>query len=118
MQNFLVVEAHTSEFPEPITFARGTKVSVGERYAGTEGWDRWVFCEAPGQQGGWVPEQVIRMTGAGAAIAREDYTAKELDVREGDVLRSGKQLNGWLWCTCVASGETGWVPCRNVRPVD
>lgn len=53
-RKFIVIEAHVSEFPRPIAFAAGALLVVGEKYIGPEGWDRWYFCETPGQQVGWV----------------------------------------------------------------
>jgi hypothetical protein len=44
---YLVVAPHRSEFPHPITLARGQALQVGERYEGAEGWDDWYLCEAP-----------------------------------------------------------------------
>ncbi|MCE2948897.1 MAG: SH3 domain-containing protein [bacterium] len=111
---YLVIADHTSEFPEPITFARGAPLVVGEAYAGPEGWDSWLFCETPGQKGGWVPAQVIDLTGDGTGIAREDYTARELTVKRGDRLVGGRQLNGWVWCERPGSAASGWVPIANL----
>lgn len=56
---YLVVAPHRSEFPHPITLARGQALQVGERYEGAEGWDDWYLCEAADQAPGWVPAQVI-----------------------------------------------------------
>ena len=42
--------------PQPITFAKGAPLLIGERYQGPEGWDDdWFFCRTPGQQAGWGP---------------------------------------------------------------
>lgn len=117
---YLVIEAHRSEFSEPITFVRGTRLKVGEAYEGDEGWSNWYFCEAAGQQGGWVPEQVIRRLAPGQGVALEDYTARELDVEPGQRLLGGRRLNGWVWCSCVdpeaLEEKTGWVPLHNLQP--
>ncbi|WP_225422607.1 SH3 domain-containing protein [Pseudomonas huaxiensis] len=107
---FIVMELHRSEFPDPITFTEGTSLQVGEAYQGDEGWEHWYFCETAGQRGGWVPAQVIQMLAPGQGVAREDYTARELDVEVGERLLGGRQLNGWVWCG--RDGESGWVPLR------
>ncbi|MDR7194717.1 SH3 domain-containing protein [Luteimonas terrae] len=109
-----VVAGHTSEYPEPITFPAGAPLAVGERYAGPEGWEDWWFCETPGQKGGWVPAQVIERFPDGSARSREAYTARELDVRIGDVLTGSRALNGWLWACAVGGSESGWVPLANL----
>ncbi|KRW75826.1 SH3 domain-containing protein, partial [Pseudomonas citronellolis] len=75
--HYEVVVAHRSEYPEPITFARGALLKVGERYEGPEGWDDWYFCAAAGREG-WVPAQVFERVGEGVGRALEDYTAREM----------------------------------------
>jgi len=117
---YLVVRDHTSELPDPITFTAGAPLTVCEEYRGPEGWDTWFFCETPGQTGGWVPAQLIRRIDGTTACALEDYTARELDVHEGETLLSSRTLNGWAWCTRAGSTESGWVPLANLeeRPAD
>jgi hypothetical protein len=113
-----VIRDHTSEFPEPITFRKGAPLTVGEKYAGPEGWENWVFCESPGQKGGWVPAQIIEVApDNNAARALEDYTARELDVREGELLFGSRTLNGWVWCQKSNGSDSGWVPLENLQEV-
>jgi hypothetical protein len=114
-KQYLVIQDHASEYPEPIAFAKGAPLTVGEKYEGPEGWDNWLFCETPGQKGGWVPAQIIETVNGKIARAREDYTAKELNVREGSLLLGSRTLNGWVWCTSIDSLESGWVPLANLQ---
>lgn len=114
-KQYHVIRDHTSEYPEPITFVRGASLTVGERYKGPEGWDDWFFCETPGQKGGWVPVQIIETVNDKIARAREDYTARELNVREGDLLLGTRTLNGWVWCISIDSLASGWVPLANLQ---
>lgn len=114
-KQYLVIKDHNSEYPEPITFAKGSHLVVGEKYEGPEGWDNWLFCETPGQKGGWVPAQIIEIINDNIARAREDYTARELNVREGDLLLGIRTLNGWVWCKSTKSLESGWVPLVNLQ---
>lgn len=114
-KQYLVIQEHTSEYPEPVTFTKGAPLTVGEKYEGPEGWDNWFFCETPGQKGGWVPAQIIEVVNGKTARAREDYTARELNVWEGDILSGSKILNGWIWCQSPHSSEAGWVPLANLR---
>ncbi len=114
---YLVIAPHRSEFPHPITLARGQALRVGERYQGPEGWDDWYLCEAAGQQPGWVPAQVIGRDGLGEAFAQEDYCARELDVDPDQELAGGRVLNGWVWCVAVRGGREGWVPLRVLQVV-
>jgi hypothetical protein len=116
-KQYLVIQDHTSEYPEPITFEKGAPLTVGEKYEGPEGWENWLFCESPGQKGGWVPAQIIEIVNDKAARAREAYTARELNVRQGDVLLGSKTLNGWVWCKRPGSAESGWVPLSCLQHV-
>ena len=116
-RQYLVIQDHTSEYPEPITFEKGAPLTVGEEYQGPEGWDNWLFCESPGQKGGWVPAQIIEIVNDKAARAREDYTARELNVRQGDLLLASRTLNGWVWCKRSDSSESGWVPLACLQEV-
>ncbi|MCP8466130.1 SH3 domain-containing protein [Pseudomonas sp. ZM23] len=113
--HYRVIHSHRSEFPQPITFARGAPLAVGERYTGAEAWDDWYFCTTPGQAGGWVPSQVFRLTGDGVGEALEDYTARELDVDIGERLLGTRQFGGWVWCSRVEGEESGWVPLECLR---
>lgn len=115
LTHLIVTTDHSSEFPHPITFAAGAPLTVGEEYQGDEGWENWLFCTTPGQEGGWVPAQVIERLDEHNARAREAYTARELDVREGERLQGGRRLNGWIWCNRQGSVESGWVPQANLR---
>lgn len=112
---YVVIKDHTSEFPEPITFEKGTPLTLGEKYAGPEGWENWIFCESPGRKGGWVPAQIIEIITGNTARAREDYTARELNVREGELVLGMRILNGWVWCKKSDSSESGWVPHENLQ---
>lgn len=120
LRRYVVIQGHESEYPEPIAFLKGAPLTVGEKYQGPEGWDDWYFCTIPerlGQPGGWVPAQLIEDID-GAARAREDYTARELNVREGESLMGSRRLNGWAWCERAEDGEAGWVPLANLREVE
>ncbi len=110
VRKYIVIQDHTSEYPEPITFEKGTPLIVGEKHEGSEGWDNWYFCESPGQQGGWVPAQVIEDVNVKNTYAIEAYTARELNVQKGDLLFGSRTLNGWVWCRRPDSEESGWVP--------
>ncbi|OTG85879.1 hypothetical protein B9T31_09820 [Acinetobacter sp. ANC 4558] len=107
---FIAIRQHRSEFPNPITFQKGTYLNIGEKYLGENNWDHWFFCTVEGQSGGWVPEQIIDRVDENSGYALENYTAKELEVNAGDELKVDQSLNGWMWCTRIQDGESGWVP--------
>ncbi|KJV28299.1 hypothetical protein VI06_12435 [Aquitalea magnusonii] len=114
-KKYLVIQDHTTDYPEPISFAKGALLTVGERYDGPEGWEDWFFCETPGQKGGWVPAQIIEFVKDKTAISLEDYTARELNARKGEVLIGTKTINGWVWCKSNDSLESGWIPLANLQ---
>lgn len=113
-----VIRDHVPEQALTISFRAGDVLAVGEKYDGPEGWNDWYYCEVEGCPGGWVPEQVFVRTGQGTAVAREDYTARELETRAGDQLAGTRRLNGWVWCQSVDGAVSGWVPEANLRPLD
>ncbi|PCF94928.1 SH3 domain-containing protein [Vreelandella nigrificans] len=116
-KKYLVTRSHESEFPSPITFQKGDFLTVGEEYEGAESWDNWFFCSTSGQEPGWVPGQVIERFGGSSGRALDDYTARELNVLEGELLVGTKSLNGWVWCEKSACPESGWVPLENLKEV-
>lgn len=115
MSRYIVVTAHQSEYPEPIHFQRGTTLQIGEKYQGPEDWQDWYFCHTDAHPGGWMPRQVFRLTEAGQGVALQDYSAKELNVAQGDLLEGTRTLNGWLWAQHLASKESGGVPLENLQ---
>jgi hypothetical protein len=117
VKKYLVVSPHESEFPTPITFKKGAPLDVGEEYEGSEGWDNWFLCSTPGQEPGWVPGQIIERLDGTAGRALDDYTARELDVQEGEVLIGARALNGWLWCEKTSGSASGWVPLENLKEI-
>lgn len=116
-RSYIAADNHVSEYPEPITFAKGTILSVGEKYDGPEGWEDWFLCQAPGQKAGWVPRQILDFIGKGSARALEDYTARELDVLQGETLIGSRILNGWVWCQKPGTHDSGWVPLSKLREI-
>jgi len=116
-KKYLVTQDHTSEYPEPITFDKGAPLIVGEKYEGPENWNDWFFCWTPGQQGGWVPAQVIEILDGQTARARESYTARELDVKQGETVLGARTLNGWVWCEHLNRSASGWVPLENLQEI-
>jgi uncharacterized protein YgiM (DUF1202 family) len=97
------------KYSDPLILRAGEGVTLGER--DTE-WPGWIWCINEAGKGGWVPEQYIEIRDT-RGVARQDYSAIELAVKAGEQVRVGQRLNGWAWCT-NASGQSGWVPERNL----
>ncbi|TVX94535.1 ligand-binding protein SH3 [Paenibacillus agilis] len=114
---YSVVTKHRTEYPNPLVLFKGQSILIGEKYSGPEQWDNWYFCTPLNHNnGGWVPGQLIDTKGA-HGIVLEDYTAKELNVNEGEHLVGTKELNGWVWCVNKFNSEEGWVPKENLNPI-
>ncbi|HBS5818892.1 TPA: hypothetical protein MAK71_003687 [Klebsiella pneumoniae] len=110
-KQFVAAGEHISEYPDPISFSKGTYLLIHEKYEGDEGWDNWFFCTVPGHSGGWVPEQLIEWAeDKHHGISKENYSARELNVNSGDILKGSREINGWVWCMRLSDKEAGWVP--------
>lgn len=114
---YQVITAHRSEYPNPIMMTKGDKLIIGEKSDDNEIWNDWYLCEAPNHVTGWVPKQVITFFNDNEGEASEDYSAKELNVEEGEHLIATKELNGWVWCQNPSSKEEGWVPLENLTQI-
>lgn len=90
--------------------------SAGERIEATarvENWREmpgwtWRWCRDHAGREGWVPEALLVVTGAEAAL-REDYNARELTVAVGVRVTVGRGMAGWALCH-TSDGARGWVP--------
>ena len=104
--NYLVTKNYETEFTNPISLTAGEKVTIGEE--SSEQWLNWVYCtKNDHSNAGWVPKQIINY--ADETIL-EDYSAKEMNVKKGEIVEGLKELNGWLWAKNKATDEIGWIP--------
>lgn len=107
---FEIIEEHKNNNPTPIIIRKGARVKIGKRSDGTESWSNWVYCYSlDGTCEGWTPEQIIQIESE-YGIVLEDYSAKELDVKKGDIVEGNIELNGWVWCSKLNGSEDGWLP--------
>jgi len=108
--NYIVIEDYKSNYPHPITIKKDMKVLVGDIYNGEENWENWRYCSMLDNEScGWVPEQLLVIEND-YGILLEDYTAKELNVDKGEIVKVIKELNGWLWCIRLLDKDEGWLP--------
>jgi uncharacterized protein YgiM (DUF1202 family) len=101
------VKAWHTIYPNPLTFRAGEALTLGKR--DTE-WSGWVWCTNAAGQSGWAPE-------AYAGVARRDYTARELELHEGETVTLLDEESGWFWAQ-AADGRTGWVPATHVAAAE
>ncbi len=110
MKQGRVIEAYTSQFSDPIIMRTGDALALGRE---DDEWPGWVWCTSSAGKSGWVPESFIQKQGQ-TGVARCDYDARELSVQIGDLLDLHELVNGWYRATDL-SGQTGWVPERNIN---
>jgi uncharacterized protein YgiM (DUF1202 family) len=112
------VKAYQAQYPDPIVLDAGDTVALGKTDPEFPGWI-WATSVGNGKSG-WVPESFLARAGDEARSLRE-YSARELDVREGDLVSVLEELSGWARVESE-SGLTGWVPlshlARSVTPLD
>lgn len=107
----VVVAAHKSNYPDPISFESGERVTLGrtdDEYPG------WIWTSLTSGNAGWAPESTLRRDGKTTAVTTVAYSARELDTREGEEVVSLRELKGWLWVRNDAGAE-GWIPQKTVR---
>ncbi|CCQ95905.1 Variant SH3 domain-containing protein [[Clostridium] ultunense Esp] len=114
---YKVIKSHISNYPNPITIKKGTKLKIGDKYNGPENWDNWRYCYTlDNETEGWVPEQLLSIENEYGTIL-EDYTAKELNVKIGEVVEGTEELNGWLWCIKIIDKDEGWLPKEKLKNI-
>ena len=116
---YIVIENHRTEFPNPIILNQGEKVIIGEITDETDEFGpNWVFCtKIDGSNKGYVPKQVMNIEN-NFGIMLEDYSAKELNIDKGTIVEGIKELNKWLLLKNKKTNEIGWVPMENLRKLE
>lgn len=111
----LITTAHHTCYPNPIVFRAGERVRIGHEDDEFPGWVR--TFTADGNEG-WAPLSLLTPISAEEALARQDYTARELDVAAGGGgrVRVDLELAGWLWVH-NDQGQSGWIPASAIAPV-
>lgn len=109
----LITTAHHTCYPNPIAFRAGERVRIGHEDDEFPGWVR--TFTADGNEG-WAPLSLLTPIGAGEAQARQDYTARELDVAVGERVRVDRELAGWLWVHNEAGAQAGSRQAASPRP--
>ncbi|MBT3785243.1 hypothetical protein HOF92_09710, partial [bacterium] len=67
----------------------------------------WIWVETKDGNEGWAPEKILEIVG-NLGVTSENYSARELDVDQGELLDVMRELNGWFLVQ-KQNGETGWI---------
>jgi hypothetical protein len=108
-KNHTVTKAYERLYNDPITLKQGERVRVTK----LDLWDGvhpWRWCINAAQKEGWVPESYLLIDGE-EATAKQEYSAWELTVAQGEFVRSLYGESGWYWCENT-QGEQGWIPAN------
>ncbi|GGX62719.1 SH3 domain-containing protein [Saccharospirillum salsuginis] len=110
----IVNQAHVSNYPNPIRFNKGDPLMLGALDTEYPGWIR---TRTEDGNEGWAPVQYIDRDelNQSQGTANTDYSAFELNTRQGDTLTVLSELNDW-YRACNEDGTEGWVPVNTVVP--
>lgn len=102
---YRLIADHARPSEDPIRFERGESIMVERQDMDHPGW--WWCADKRGRSGrvheSFFEEEDYRF------VAREDYDARELAARAGEVVEALDIRGGWARCR-NAAGETGWLP--------
>lgn len=107
-----VTKTYRTKYKAPIELKTGDVVRLGKEETKEE-WLGWIWAETD-SNAGWIPKQIVQTSDNITGKIIKNYSAKELDADEGDILISEYELNGWLWVVNDSTKETGWIPKENV----
>ena len=91
---YIVIETHRTEFPNPIILKQNEKVIIeDDPDQGTDknDWINWIFCaKMDGSNKSYVPEQIIKRENNNGTVI-ENYSANELDINVGTIVEGIKE---------------------------
>ena len=109
MKNFVTKERWVSDYLNPLELNQGDTVEIVRKYVNNPNWKGWFFCNT-NNNSGYIPEQIIDRTGDKKGLIKENYSAKELNIKKGEKVIGLKELNGWVWVKRDSNREEGWLP--------
>jgi hypothetical protein len=111
-KTYRVTESYETPFPEPLKAKAGERLTFERKE--TE-WEGWLWCTNASGQSAWVPENWLRLD-KGTCVLQRDYTARELSVTEGELIRADFVESDWVFGS-EAGGKQGWVPLSHLSLV-
>lgn len=111
--NYEVIKNYNDAPQNPISIMKGELLSFVEESDPNGDWANWIFCKGSNKEG-WIPKQILEVNDL-EVLVTEDYNAKEHNLKIGDILKSEKELNGWIWC--LNKGELAWAPLNHTKKI-
>jgi uncharacterized protein YgiM (DUF1202 family) len=108
-----VISPYEAMYRVPLSVQAGEELALGQHDVE---WPGWVWSTDRLGNSGWAPESYMQIWGATGHMTR-DYTGRELSVSVGEELTVENEESYWLWCV-NGTGESGWVPEKNVEPAE
>jgi SH3-like domain-containing protein len=107
----IVISAHRTQYPNPIRFKAGDRVTVVKR---DDEYPGWIWTTVVSGHSAWAPEELLSVSGADA-VALADYESTELNTEPDECVRVMFELLEWAWVE-NAAGREGWVPIKTLQP--
>jgi len=117
MRYFITIKEWKSNYPNPIKLEQNEIVRIKEKENDNPNWKGWMFCENSNSSG-WVPEQIINRIEKNKGLIKERYSAKEININEGEIVIGLKELNGWIWAKRKTDSNEGWLPCEILKEIN
>jgi len=109
-----VVKAHTAQYPDAPAFKAGESISCGKTDPEAPG---WIWCTGADGRSAWLPLRIIqRSENVSDGRILEDYDARELAAKAGEMLNILAIESGWAWVENT-SGRRGWIPGTFLEPI-
>jgi len=111
MRRAKVIEPYQAQYKNPIRFASGSVVTIGEK---DTQWPDWIWTTTSDGNSGWAPIGWLKLLGDGRAEALRDYSAQEATLESGDEAGFCWEYGGWCWV--IRDMQTfGWVPASHLE---
>ncbi|MCP5061705.1 MAG: hypothetical protein GY936_04475 [Ignavibacteriae bacterium] len=116
MRYFITIKEWESNYPNPMKLEQNEIVRIKKRENDNPNCKGWIFCETLNSFG-WVPEQIINRIEKNKGLIKEKYSAKEMNINEGEIILELKELNGWKWAKKKIDNSEGWLPNEILKEI-
>ena len=114
MMKYKVIKEYNDAPQFPITIKKGENLRFIDESDPAGFWPNWILCRGKDKEG-WIPKQILKIEGS-EVISSEDYTAREHNLVNDEVLVAEKELNGWIWGWKVLDpGIWAWAPLNHLQ---